>query len=75
MLDEELVYAVALNKVFRYNPKISNFLLREFGSAKAIFSLNGTDLADMFKRRYSFFDELSDKGLLEWAEREIVWAK
>ncbi|MFA6334518.1 MAG: DNA-processing protein DprA [Bacteroidales bacterium] len=74
MLSEELVYAVALNKVFRYNPKISNFLLKEFGTAKAVFNLTQADLAERFNRRYSFFDDLSDKRLFEWAEKEISWA-
>lgn len=74
MLSEELVYAVALNKVFRYNPKISNCLLREFGTAKAVFSLTQADLLERFNKRYTFFEKLSDTRILKWAEEEIQWA-
>ncbi len=75
MFSEELVYAVALNKVFRYKPGFSSYLLKEFGSAKAVLCLTRRDLADKFKRRYSFFDDLADKCLLDWADKEISWAK
>jgi len=74
MDSEELIFAVALNKIFRYNPKISNILLREFGSAKAIFSLTQSDLLEKFSKKFTFFDGLADPGILKWAVEEISWA-
>jgi len=75
MYTDEFVYIVALNKVFRYNPKVSNFLLKEFGSAEAIFRLDKSVLMDIFNKRYRFFDQLSDNSILTWAKEEISWAK
>ena len=75
MYPDELVYIVALNKVFRYNPKVSNFLLREFGSAEAIFRLDKSVLMEIFNKRYRFFDQLSDNSILFWAKEEISWAE
>lgn len=74
MFSEELVYAVALNKVFRYNPRVSSYLLRELGSAKAVLLQTKGEIADLFARRYSFFEDLADTHLLDWAYKEISWA-
>ncbi|OFY40391.1 MAG: DNA protecting protein DprA [Bacteroidetes bacterium GWF2_40_14] len=75
MYTDELVYIVALNKVFRYNPKISNFLLKEFGTAETIFRLDQSVLMGIFNNRYSFLDQLSDRSILTWAKEEICWAE
>ncbi|MEN6619051.1 MAG: DNA-processing protein DprA [Rikenellaceae bacterium] len=75
MYPDELIYAVALNKIFRYNPKISNCLLREFGSAEAVFGLSQSALLEKFNKRYKFFDDLSDSRIFMWAKEEISWAE
>lgn len=75
MYPDELVYIVALNKIFRYSPKVSNFLLNEFGSAEAIFRLEKSALMEIFSKRYRFFDQLSDSSILTWAKEEISWAE
>ncbi len=75
MYPDELIYIVALNRVFRYNPRVSNFLLREFGSAEAVFRLDKSVLTEIFNKRYQFFDQLSDSSILSWAKEEIAWAE
>ncbi len=74
MQSDELLYYVALNKIFCYKPKLSNLLIREFGSARSVFNLKKEELFDHFKKKYSFIDSLSDNRILEWAQKEINWA-
>jgi len=74
MTNRELQCTVAINKIFCYNPRLSNALFDEFGSFEPLFNMTYSQLKERFGKHYHFFDLLCDKNTIDWAEDEIRWA-
>lgn len=72
---EEKLYTAALNTIFRYNCKPARELIEITGSARAVFSLNRSDLKEIFGKEYTFINDICDKRAVEEAAKEISWAE
>ena len=71
---EEIVFLLALNRIMNYDCRRAAALIEYAGSASALFSMNGSELADTLGKRYGFICELTNGSHLKWAEDELKWA-
>ncbi|MFA5325484.1 MAG: DNA-processing protein DprA [Bacteroidales bacterium] len=70
-----LVYACALSKIFAYKCIISRQLIDSFDDISDIFNLNRKELYGILPNCALFIEEILNHKNLEWAYREIKWAK
>lgn len=69
----ERVCAIALNRVFGFEPRIPLLLIDKLGSAQAVFELPQPELRRILGMRAGHYLPLLGKTLLEESEREYEW--
>lgn len=69
-----LVYAVALGRVFSHRCAQGREIIESVGLTD-LFSLTLPQLQDLFPKGGRILEEICDDSILEWAQREILWAK
>lgn len=74
MEPELSVYYCALSKVFAYKCAAGRRLLEHFGGPDAVFAARREELLAVLPGGAAYIDQLSDSGLMAWAEREAAWA-
>ncbi|MCQ2116160.1 MAG: DNA-processing protein DprA [Bacteroidales bacterium] len=69
-LDEERICMCALNKIFGFKPRIAQTLVRELGSAKAVFELDDKTWTELLGPCSEFLGQVN-RHELDWAEKEL----
>lgn len=71
MFDQELVCAVAINKILPFEPAVSSALYSYCGSYSRLFSLSPGELSELLGKRRKIAEEISGHKRLKEAELEI----
>lgn len=71
-LFEERASACALNRIFGFEPRYGAALIRELGSASAVFALSEDELHRYLGPKKDFRDKIRESALKE-AEKELSW--
>jgi DNA processing protein len=69
------IYAAALSKLFAYKPAVALQLIERVGEIGEIFKLGKEELGEMLPFDKEILEALTDPALLEWAQKEIDWAR
>ena len=75
MESDLVVYHCALSKVFAYKCAVGRRLMETFGGAGGVFGARRDELAAVLRGGDAFVSQLLDPALLEWARREVAWAR
>ncbi|MCI2082427.1 MAG: DNA-processing protein DprA [Bacteroidales bacterium] len=70
-IDDELVCACALSRIFAYNCLASRQLVESVDSIQEIFKMTWKSLAQVFPKHTGYADAITDPSNLEWARREL----
>lgn len=71
----ELIYACALNNIFKYACSKAKKVFDYFGNSSEIFSLPRSELEKIFGKESVFVNRILDPAYFEEAEKEIEWAE
>jgi DNA processing protein len=75
MYPDDLLYDIALSKIFRYRVNIPVSIIDNLGSAKALFEMNREMLGEIFNPGQVCIDEILNHKNLEEASAEIEWCR
>lgn len=74
MNNDELIYACALNRIFKNAPSIANEIILNLGYPSAIFNLSTNDLKEIMGAGSRYVDKISNRKYIDEAYKECEWA-
>lgn len=75
MYPDDLLYDIALSRIFRYRVNIPGSVIDNLGSAKALFEMNREMLEEIFKPGQVCIDEILNRKNLDDAFSELEWCR
>lgn len=72
---DSVVYWCALNRIFAEKSDVGLALVGMFPRIEALFSLDADGLLEIMPRGEKYVSQLKDPQILEWAEKEVEWAR
>jgi len=75
MYPDDLLYDIALSRVFRYRVNIPGSVIDNLGSARALFEMSREMLEEIFKPGQVCIDEILNRKNLDDAFSELEWCR
>ncbi|PKP38621.1 MAG: DNA-protecting protein DprA [Bacteroidetes bacterium HGW-Bacteroidetes-14] len=75
MYPDDLLYDIALSKIFRYRVNIPGSIIDNLGSAKALFEMSRDMLEEIFTPGQVCIDEILNRKNLDEARAELEWCR